>query len=194
MNNQFTINITIIWYTGNWTAIYQYHQRIIEKCGNIERHIYLYRNLYNWALALQNRDINEKTKILTGALMNLFNNFIPYSILKFDTNPYGWRTRLSHKWRKDHNLLGNTTATPKVKIKICRLMQQLNTQIFYPPTPHPPHTHTHTGRKLNVHKTFRRCPGRLLNVLRTFNLCPVSTRYRGQREESYPTECLTSRS
>ena len=32
-----------------------------------------------------------------------------------------------------------------------------------------------TGRKLNVHKTFRRRPGRLLNVLCTFNLCPVST-------------------
>ena len=25
-------------------------------------------------------------------------------------------------------------------------------------------------RKLNAHKTFRRCPGRLLNVLRKFNL------------------------
>ena len=32
-----------------------------------------------------------------------------------------------------------------------------------------------TGRKLNVHKTFRGCPGRLLNVLCTFNLRPVST-------------------
>ena len=31
-----------------------------------------------------------------------------------------------------------------------------------------------TGRKLNVHKTFRRCQGRLLNVLCTFNLRPVS--------------------
>ena len=34
------------------------------------------------------------------------------------------------------------------------------------------------GRKLNVHKTFRRRPGhpeRLLNVLCTFNLCPLST-------------------
>ena len=30
-----------------------------------------------------------------------------------------------------------------------------------------------TGLKLNVHKTFRRCPGRLLNVLCTFNLRPV---------------------
>ena len=30
-----------------------------------------------------------------------------------------------------------------------------------------------TGRKLNVHKTFRRRPGRLQNVLCTFNLRPV---------------------
>ena len=34
-----------------------------------------------------------------------------------------------------------------------------------------------TGRKLNVHNTFRRRPGRLLNVLCTFNLGPVSTGY-----------------
>ena len=32
-----------------------------------------------------------------------------------------------------------------------------------------------TGRKLNVHKTFRRRPGRLLNVLYTFNLRSVYT-------------------
>ena len=32
-----------------------------------------------------------------------------------------------------------------------------------------------TGRKLNVHKTFRRRPGRLLNILCTFNLRQVST-------------------
>ena len=33
-----------------------------------------------------------------------------------------------------------------------------------------------TGRKLNVHKMFRRRPGRLLNVLYTFNLRVASTR------------------
>ena len=32
-----------------------------------------------------------------------------------------------------------------------------------------------TGRKLNVHKTFRGRPERLLNVLCTFNLRPVFT-------------------
>ena len=31
-----------------------------------------------------------------------------------------------------------------------------------------------TGRKLSVHKAFRRHPGRLRNVLCTFNLRPVS--------------------
>ena len=32
-----------------------------------------------------------------------------------------------------------------------------------------------TGRKFNVHKTFRRRLGRLLNILCTFNESPVST-------------------
>ena len=32
-----------------------------------------------------------------------------------------------------------------------------------------------TGRKLNLHKTFKRRPGRLLTVLCRFNLRPVST-------------------
>ena len=39
-----------------------------------------------------------------------------------------------------------------------------------------------TGRKLNVHKTFRRRPGCLLNVLCTFNLRPVSTGWRSFAE------------
>ena len=34
-----------------------------------------------------------------------------------------------------------------------------------------------TGHKVNVHKTFRRCPGRHLNVLCTLNSRPVSTRF-----------------
>ena len=37
------------------------------------------------------------------------------------------------------------------------------------------YTPVDTGRKLNVHKTFRSRPWRLLNVLCTFNLRPVST-------------------
>ena len=36
-----------------------------------------------------------------------------------------------------------------------------------------------TGRKLNVHKTFKKRPGRLLSVLCTFNLRPVSTGFMG---------------
>ena len=35
-----------------------------------------------------------------------------------------------------------------------------------------------TGRKLNIHKTFRKRPGHLLNVLCKFSLRPVSTGYQ----------------
>ena len=35
-------------------------------------------------------------------------------------------------------------------------------------------TRYNTERKLNVHKTLRRCPGRVLNILQMFNLHPVS--------------------
>ena len=47
-----------------------------------------------------------------------------------------------------------------------------------------------TGRKLNVHRTFRRRPGRLLNVLCTFNLRPVSTRLfcQGRSNASFEFE------
>ena len=41
-----------------------------------------------------------------------------------------------------------------------------------------------TGRKLNVHKTFRRRPGHLLNVLCTFNLRAVSTGILAIQNES----------
>ena len=39
-----------------------------------------------------------------------------------------------------------------------------------------------TGRKLNVHKTFRRRPGCLLNILCTFNLRHVSTGISKERQ------------
>ena len=39
---------------------------------------------------------------------------------------------------------------------------------------HVTHAPVVTGRKLNVHKTFRKRPGRLLNVLFTFHLRSMS--------------------
>ena len=46
-----------------------------------------------------------------------------------------------------------------------------------------------TGRKLNVHKTFRRRPVCLLNVLCTFNLRPVSTGLRTYKQ-FFLTNCV----
>ena len=45
-----------------------------------------------------------------------------------------------------------------------------------------------TGRKLNVHKTFRRRPGRLLNVLCMVNLRPVSTGLANIYDEAFSPE------
>ena len=50
------------------------------------------------------------------------------------------------------------------------------------------------GRKLNVHKTFRRRPGRLLNVLCTFNLRPVSTGIITNTEHNEDTRTTSFRS
>ena len=46
-----------------------------------------------------------------------------------------------------------------------------------------------TGRRLNVSRTFRRCPGRLLNVLCTLDLCPVST---GQSSGFFEWSCTAA--
>ena len=49
-----------------------------------------------------------------------------------------------------------------------------------------------TGRKLNVHKTFRRRPGRLLNVLCTFNLCPMSTGKKNSQNKRWENKKETT--
>ena len=40
-------------------------------------------SVVNWIMALQNKDINDKLKILNETLLNIFNNFIPNKISKF---------------------------------------------------------------------------------------------------------------
>ena len=50
-----------------------------------------------------------------------------------------------------------------------------------------------TGRKLNVHKTFRRRPRRLLNVSCAFNLRPVSTGYAKHQKRYIPKILSTNK-
>ena len=39
---------------------------------------------FAWSKAFRNKDANEKSKLLTYTLMNLFRNYIPNEIKKFD--------------------------------------------------------------------------------------------------------------
>ena len=47
----------------------------------------------NWERAFQNKDINDKIKILSETLLNIFNNFIPNKISKFDYKKPVWMNK-----------------------------------------------------------------------------------------------------
>ena len=44
-------------------------------------------------MAFQNKDINDKIKILNETLLNIFNNFIPNKISKFDYKKPVWMNK-----------------------------------------------------------------------------------------------------
>ena len=71
-----------------------------------------------------------------------------------------WKIKITLKWNK----FSISTSCPNMKDKPLNSLNAKVAIITVDP-----------GRKLNVHKTFKRRPGRLLNVLCTFNLHPVST-------------------
>ena len=48
---------------------------------------------FNWDKAFQNKDINDKIKILNETLLNIFNNFISNKISKFDYKKPVWMNK-----------------------------------------------------------------------------------------------------
>ena len=71
----------------------------IIKNANIEC---IQKSIYNfdWTRAFQNRNYNEKCKILSATLLNIFHNFIPHKIKKIDYKTPEWiskSTKLSLK-------------------------------------------------------------------------------------------------
>ena len=69
-------------------------------------------------MAFQNKDINDKIKILNETLLNIFNNFIPNKISKFDYKKLVWMNKEITLLLKKRNLLKNTTMTPQIITKI----------------------------------------------------------------------------
>ena len=48
---------------------------------------------FNWDMVFQNKDINGKTKIQNETLLNIFNNFIPNKVSKFDYKKPVWMNK-----------------------------------------------------------------------------------------------------
>ena len=48
---------------------------------------------FNWDMAFQNKDVNDKIKMLNETLLNIFNNFIPNKMSKFDYKKPVWMNK-----------------------------------------------------------------------------------------------------
>ena len=47
-------------------------------------------SMFDWQKVFKNKKTNEKTRILTDSLMNIFKNFIPHKTNKFDCKYPEW--------------------------------------------------------------------------------------------------------
>ena len=108
--------------------------------------VFLYKALWEYAANLQENTI---AKVWLHSILHGF--FTINLVHVFRTHQF------------NHFLFYNNTSG---RLLLCWKKPKLTHAIQLP---------VDTGRKLNVHKTFRRRPGRLLNVLCTFNLRPAST-------------------
>ena len=123
LSNQFMINVNIILYTGSSISTYLYHHLIIGKYGIIKkRTLKLYKELLLPLTGIW----FSKIKILMEKLKYWMKLYWIYLIILFPIkflnliikNRYGWTSRLHYFWRKDRNLLRNTTMTPQIITKI----------------------------------------------------------------------------
>ena len=107
------------------------------------------------------RFLNCKNGTKSRKASHTFRNFINWIALLTSDNSASWIVPLlnpQEEWR--HTILSSWITNYRDTIwKICAPAD--------------------AGPKLNVHKTFRRCPGRLLNILCTLNLRPLSMVLRG---------------
>ena len=81
-----TLNFNILLDVPYLREIWDYKNANIE-C--IQKSIYN----FDWTRAFQNRNCNEKCKILSETLLNIFHNFIPHKIKKFDYKTPEWINR-----------------------------------------------------------------------------------------------------
>ena len=86
----------IILYTESSISTYLHHHLITGKYGIIKKQTKEAISGFNWDMAFQNKDTNEKNKILNETLLNIFNNFISNKISSFDYKNAVWMNKRLH--------------------------------------------------------------------------------------------------
>ena len=82
---------------------------------------------FDWTRAFQNRNCNEKCKLLSGTLLNIFHNFIPHRIKKFNYKTLEWinksiKLALKKRSKLTKRYHSNTTANKEAldfQVKEC---------------------------------------------------------------------------
>ena len=70
---------------------------------------------FDWSKTFLHRSVNEKCKILTEILLNIFKNFIPNKTQKFDYKTPDWMNRsITLSLKKDQNLPRDITLIQQV--------------------------------------------------------------------------------
>ena len=125
------VNLIITLYTGNSISTYLYHHLIIGKYGIIKkRTVNLCKELFlssTWIWL-------SKITILLKKLKYWMKLYWLYLIISFPIKCLnlisktccGWRKRIHYFWRKDQNLIRNTTMSPQIITKIWCLIRQMN--------------------------------------------------------------------
>ena len=84
-------------------------------------------SVFNCDMAFKNKKINEKIKILNETLLNIFNNFVPNKISKFDYKRPVWMNKeIALLLKKILKLTKRYYNDPTDHNKTCWLIRQMN--------------------------------------------------------------------
>ena len=114
-----TLNFNIPLPPPCFREVWDYKNAYIE-C--IQKSIYT----FDWTRSLENRNCNEKSKILSETLLNIFHNFIPYKTKRIDYKTPEWINRSIKLFLKKRSKLTkryhcNPTANNKEALDFQRI-------------------------------------------------------------------------
>ena len=100
----------------DYREIWDYKHANIE---NIQKAI----SMFDWYKTFKNKNANEKTRILTDTLINIFKNFIPHKTKNLGCKHPEWRNSLFLLPKKERSTLKDFIKILQIIIKIFQILK-----------------------------------------------------------------------